>query len=477
MDTMPDPTRNVVDGVLVDPGHDDVTELLDPATEDVVGAATRSRADDVDRAVAAAARAFPGWAATTPGERSRALLRLADLVEEHAEELAALEVAVTGKPLALTVAEEILPSADQLRYFAAAGRCLEAPASGEYLAGHTSVVRREPLGVCAQVTPWNYPLMMAVWKIGPALATGNTVVLKPAETTPTTTVRLAQLAADVVPAGVFNVVCGDRDTGRALVRHPDVALVSLTGSTRAGAEVGGAAGGLLKRLHLELGGNAAVVVCADADLESAAADIAASAFFNAGQDCVAASRVLVDARVHDEFAAAVVAAAEGTRAGGPAEPDADYGPLNNADQLARVEALVAGLGTHAEVRTGGGRLGERGYLFAPTVVTGVRQDDAIVQDELFAPMLTVQPFRDLDEALLLANGVPQGLSASVWTRDLATSARLSRELRFGCVWINTHLRFAAEMPHGGVKASGYGKDLSRFSLDDYTSAKHVMTAW
>ncbi len=466
--------RNLIGGRAdeTEPGAWSV--LVDPATGLPRARAPRSGPAAVDAAVAAASSAFERWRESSPAARAAALLRLADLVERHAQQLTDLEVAETGKPRALTLAEEIAPAADQLRFFAAAARGLEGRAAADYLAGHHSTLRREPVGVCAQITPWNYPLLMAVWKIGPALAAGNTVVLKPAETTPSSSLRLAELAAEALPAGVFNVVCGDRDTGRYLARHPVPALVSLTGSTRAGREVAAAAG--LKRLHLELGGNAAAVVFADAAEDTAGA-IAEAAYFNAGQDCVAAARVLVHRSRHDAFVHELAQAARSTRTGGPEDPEAFYGPLNNPDQLARVSGLIDRLPEHAELVAGGARVGGKGYFYAPTVVAGVRQRDEIVQQEVFGPVVTVQPFDTEAEAVALANGVAQGLSCSVWTRDHATASRLPARLDFGCVWINTHLRFAAEMPHGGYKESGYGRDLSVYALEDYTRVKHVMSAY
>ncbi|HET8662484.1 MAG TPA: aminobutyraldehyde dehydrogenase [Micromonosporaceae bacterium] len=452
------------------------SDIVDPCTEELIARAPLSRQSDVDGAVTAAAQALRSWRDTTPAERSRALLRIAQAVEDSAAELTELECRNTGKPRLATLSEEIEPVVDQLRFFAGAARTLEGRAVAEYLPGHTSMVRREPVGVCAQIAPWNYPLMMAAWKIGPALAAGNTVVLKPAETTPLTALRLAELAAAHLPPGVFNVVCGDRETGRLLAAHRDVALVSLTGSVRAGREVAGSAGPALKRLHLELGGNCPAVVLDDADLQAAADGIAMAAFFNAGQDCVAASRVLVSERSYAGMVDALTQRAKQTVTGPPADPDPDYGPLNNADQLARVTGLVDRLPGHAEVRTGGHRVGDVGYFYAPTVVAGVRQSDELVREEAFGPVVTVQPFASPDEAIQLANGVPQALAASVWTRDHRTALRFARDLEAGCVWINTHLRFAAEMPHGGFRDSGYGKDLSGYAVEDYTRVKHVMTA-
>jgi 1-pyrroline dehydrogenase len=444
-------------------------DLTDPATGEVFGTSTVATESEVDAALESAAQAFAVWRRSTPAQRQLALLKIADALEARAAEFAGLEVRETGKIRAVVLDEEIPECVSALRFFAGAARQLEGTAAGEYAPGHTSVIRREPVGVCAQIAPWNYPLMMAVWKIAPALAAGNTVVLKPAETTPSTAVLLARVAAEFLPPGAFTVLCGDRETGRALVRHPRTDLVSITGSTRAGIDVATVAAADLKRTHLELGGNAPLLVFPDAGLAETAAGIVGAACYNAGQDCTAGSRVLVHASIHDEFVASLAKTAAAQT------PGVDYGPLNSAAQLARVEGLISRLPPHARIETGGTRFGARGFHFSPTVVSGVRQDDEIVQEEIFGPVLTVQPFGDEAEAVALANGVPYGLASSVWTRDLAVAARVSAELDFGCVWVNTHGPLVAEMPHGGFGHSGHGKDLSAYAFAEYTRVKHVMT--
>ncbi|MBE1578387.1 aminobutyraldehyde dehydrogenase [Amycolatopsis roodepoortensis] len=460
---------NFVDGAEVPAAGSRTLDLVDPATGEVFGTSVLSEQSDVDAALAAAERAFKVWRKSTPAQRQLALLKIADAVESRAEEFAELEIRETGKIRAVVLDEEIPECVSALRFFAGAARQLEGTASGEYLPGHTSAIRREPVGVCAQIAPWNYPLMMGVWKIAPALAAGNTVVLKPAETTPSTAVLLAKVAAEFLPQGAFNVLCGDRDTGRALVKHPITELVSITGSTRAGIDVATVAAADLKRTHLELGGNAPLLVFGDVNLAEAAEGIVGAAFYNAGQDCTAGSRVLVDAAIHDEFVA------ELTKAAAAQKPGTDFGPLNSEAQFGRVRGLVERLPSHARVETGGVPAGDRGFFFSPTVISGLKQDDEIVQEEIFGPVITVQSFTDEDEAVRLANGVPYGLASSIWTNDLSRATRVSGELDFGCVWVNTHGPLVSEMPHGGFGHSGHGKDLSSYSFAEYTRVKHVMT--
>jgi betaine-aldehyde dehydrogenase len=467
--------KNFVNGEQLDAADGQTTDVVNPATGETYASAPLSAAADVDAAMSAAAAAFEEWKDSTPSERSLALYRIADAVEARAADLIALESENTGKPIGLTESEEIPPMVDQIRFFAGAARVLEGRATGEYMKGFTSMIRREPVGVIGQVAPWNYPMMMAVWKFAPALAAGNTVVLKPSDGTPASSVWMVKKMQEIFPKGVANLVCGDRDTGAALVSHPIPVMVSITGSTRAGIAVATAAAADVKISHLELGGKAPVVVFNDADLPSTVEGIRVAGYFNGGQDCTAATRVLCQSGIYDEFVAELGTAAAATRTGyDPNDQDLFFGPINNINQLRHVSGLVDRAPDHARVVTGGKQIGDRGYFYEPTVVADVQQRDELITTEIFGPVITVQTFDDEHEAVKLSNDSEYALASSVWTSDAGTAARMSVRLDFGCVWVNTHIPLVGEMPHGGYKHSGYGKDLSAYALEEYTRIKHVM---